>query len=200
MVIPSCLLAQSEEGFVSLMPNKEIAEHWVIVESSPEAWWLENGVIASAGKPMGVLRSKRPYKNYILRAEWRFKSEGWTGAPDKWPNAGFFIHASEELREQSPRWPASFIEIQGHFGQAGSLFGRNAIQGGKRGPIVKNRIPFGEWDRVEIASNNGTVRVVLNGEVVNEGHGADPDQGYICLQAEGWPVYYRNVRIKVLPD
>jgi hypothetical protein len=45
---------------------------------------------------MGYLRTRRKYKNYILRGEWRFEPEGWTGAPERWPNAGFLIHASEE--------------------------------------------------------------------------------------------------------
>src|SRR5690242_8273776 len=172
------------QGFVSLMPDKDIAEKWVAVSAPPEIWSLENGVIACAGKPMGYLRSRQKYRNYVLRGDWRFKTEGWQGAPQKWPNAGFFIHASEEPGKV---WPRSFIEVQGHFGEAGSLFGDH-IQGSRRGPIVKERIPFGEWDRYEITSKDGTVKVVLNGVPVNEGYGADPPEGYICLQSEGWPV------------
>ena len=41
--------------------------------------------------------------------------------------------------------------------------------------------------------------MVLNGVQVNEGTDAEPREGNICLQSEGWPVYYRNVAIKVLP-
>ena len=43
------------------------------------------------------------------------------------------------------------------------------------------------------------MKVVLNGVRVNEGWGADPAEGYICLQSEGWPVFYRKLEIKVLP-
>ena len=125
----------------------------------------------------------------------RFPTEGWKGAPEEWPNAGFFIHASEE---PGKTWPKSFIEVQGHYGEAGSLFG-GRIKGSKRGPIVKDRVPFGEWDRYEVTSQDGTVKVVLNGVQVNEGWGADPAEGYICLQSEGWPVFYRKLEIKVLP-
>jgi hypothetical protein len=195
LLFPAALAAQSD-GFVSLMPQKDVTEHWVIVGTPPEVWKVEDSVIACAGRPMGYLRTKQKYENYILRAEWRFKSEGWEGAPEKWPNAGFFIHASEEVGK---RWPQSFVEVQGHYGQAGSVFG-GQIKGAKRGPIVKDRIPFGEWDRYEITSKDGAVRVLLNGALVNEGYGADPPEGYICLQSEGWPVFYRNVAIKVLPD
>jgi hypothetical protein len=188
--------AGQSEGFVSLMPKKDVTEKWVIVGTPPEVWSVQDGVIACAGKPMGYLRTKDKYKNYIFRAEWKFQKEGWTGAPQRWPNAGFFIHASEEVGK---RWPQSFVEVQGHYGEAGSVF-NGGIQGAKRGPIVQNRIPFGEWDRYEVTSRDGTVKVILNGEMVNEGFGANPPEGYICLQSEGWPVFYRNVEIKVLPE
>lgn len=67
----------------------------------------------------GFLRSKKVYRNYVLRAEWRFQKEGWEpNGPDDWPNAGFFINAGPVMRV----WPIS-QEVQGHFGEAGSLFG-----------------------------------------------------------------------------
>ncbi|HWQ55013.1 MAG TPA: hypothetical protein VN442_15105 [Bryobacteraceae bacterium] len=37
------------------------------------------------------------------------------------------------------------------------------------------------------------------GQLVNEGRNADPSEGNICIQSEGWPVDYRNIEIKVLP-
>jgi hypothetical protein len=97
-------------------------------------------------------------------------------------------------------WPRS-LEVQGHFGEAGSLFGvrGGAIQGAKRGVIVKTRPRFGDWDRYEITSVNGKVTVRLNGEIVNEGTNANPAEGSICLQSEGWEVHYRNVEIRELP-
>jgi hypothetical protein len=64
---------------------------------------------------------------------------------------------------------------------------------------VKDRIPFGDWDRYEITSKDGNVTVMLNGKLVNEGSDAKPAEGNICLQSEGWEVHYRNVEIKELP-
>ncbi len=188
------LPAQSE-GFVSLAPKQDVREHWIIEGTPPETWSVKDGVIWCAGKPNGFLRSKKVYKNFIFRAEWRFQKEGWEGAPEKWPNAGFFIHAGEIHNT----WPTS-LEVQGHFGEAGSLFGVRGgrITGAKRGPIVKDRPPLGDWDRYEITSRDGRITVVLNGKLVNEGWDAYPAEGNICLQSEGWPVQYRNVAIKEL--
>ncbi len=193
--LPLSTAAQST-GFVSLTPQKDVTEHWVIVGTPAEVWSVQDGVIACAGRPNGYLRTNQKYKNYILRGEWRFNTEGWTRAPERWPNAGFFIHASEEVGKV---WPLSFVEVQGHYGEKGSLFS-GGIKGAKRGPIVKDHVAFGEWDKYEITSKDGTVKIVLNDALVNEGYGADPPEGYICLQSEGWPVFYRKIEIKVLPN
>ncbi|MBE0660102.1 MAG: DUF1080 domain-containing protein [Bryobacteraceae bacterium] len=190
--------AFAADGFVSLMPGKNLAEHWTVEGAAPpEAWMLRDGAIATTGQPNGFLRSRKSYRNYILRAEWRFQL-GWTPPKqgDEWPNAGFFIHAGPIQNG----WPTS-LEVQGYYGEAGSLFGVRGgrITGAKRGPFVTDRVPFGTWDRYEITSLNGKVTVRLNGVVVNEGTDAYPAEGNICLQSEGWPVYYRNIEIKELP-
>lgn len=186
------------QDFVSLMPKRDVSEHWTVEGKTPkDAWMVQDGVIICTGQPNGFLRSKKTYRNYVLKAEWRFQG-GWTqteGA-DHWPNAGFFIHSGPV----SNGWPMSF-EVQGHYGEAGSLFGVRGgeIKGAKRGPFVKDRPPFGSWDKYEITSRDGKVTVVLNGVLVNEGTDAKPREGNICLQSEGWPVHYRSIEIKELP-
>ncbi|HET8549774.1 MAG TPA: DUF1080 domain-containing protein [Bryobacteraceae bacterium] len=186
------------EGFTSLMPKSDVTELWIVEGTPRETWKVENGEIVCTGKPNGFLRSRKSYRNYVFRAEWRFRKEGWVPRPEDegWPNAGFFIHAGAVVNG----WPTS-VEVQGHFGEAGSLFGVRGgkIKGAKRGVIVRNRPPFGEWDRYEITSTDGKVIVRLNGELVNEGYDASPAEGSICLQSEGWEVHYRNIEIRELP-
>jgi hypothetical protein len=190
------LLAQSD-GFVSLMPKSDVREFWTIEGTPPESWSVVNGIIKCTGKPNGFLRSKKIYKDYIFRAEWRFQTEGWKPqGEEEWPNAGFFINAGPV----KDTWPVS-LEVQGYFGEAGSLFGVRGgkVKGAQRGPFVKDRPPFGSWDKYVITQQGGRIKIVLNGKPVNEGYDAEPPQGNICLQSEGWPVDYRNVAIKESP-
>jgi hypothetical protein len=124
---------------VSLMPKKNLSEHWMVDGKAPaEAWTLRDGVIACTGQPNGFLRSRMSYRNYVVRAEWRFQT-GWepTGKQE-WPNAGFFIHA----HEVENGWPKS-LEVQGYFGEAGSLFGVRGgkIAGAKRGRSSQTVLP-----------------------------------------------------------
>jgi hypothetical protein len=188
--------AQGANGFTPLMPKREISEHWKQEGGTAETWSLRDGMIYCAGKPDCFLRSNKSYRDFIFRAEWRFVTEGWKqSAPDDWPNAGFFINA----QEINDRWPRS-LEVQGHYGEAGSLFGvrGGAVKGARRGPIDERRIPFGDWDKVEVRSQGGIVTIILNDRKINEGHDISPQEGNICLQAEGWPLYYRALEIQDL--
>lgn len=192
-----CSALWAGDDFVSLMPQKDMSEHWTVEgKTPPDAWYLLNGVIGCTGQPNGFLRSRKKYRNFVLRAQWRFQT-GYEPKPgdNEWPNAGFFIHA-QGIKDG---WPTS-LEVQGYFGEAGSLFGVRGgkITGAKRGPFVKDRPPFGSWDKYEITSKDGKISIVLNGVLVNEGTNAWPEEGHICLQSEGWPVFYRNVEIKEL--
>jgi hypothetical protein len=195
VLIATAVCAQPQKGFVSLMPKESIEEFWIPESAPAEIWSVHDGIIFCKGKPFGFLRSKKKYRNFVLRAEWRFEPEGWTGAPERWPNAGFFIFANEV----KDIWPVS-LEVQGYHGEAGSLFGVRGgkVQGAKRGPFVTDRPPLGSWDKYEITAREGNVQVVLNDKLVNEGHNAVPSEGSICLQSEGWPVQYRNVAVKEL--
>ena len=64
-------------GFVSLMPKRDISEHWTVEGAPASIWRVDGDEIACEGKPNGFLRSKKSYRNYVLRAEWRFRKEGW---------------------------------------------------------------------------------------------------------------------------
>ncbi len=195
-----CSSLFAQDGFQSLMPKRQISEHWTVDgEAPPEAWFLRDGAIGTTGQPNGFLRSKKRYRNFVLRADWRFQKgfKQKPGSDEEWPNAGFFILAGPT----KDGWPTS-LEVQGYFGEVGSVFGVRGgkITGAKRGPFVKeNRPAFGDWDHYEVTVKDGKVTVVLNGVLVNEGTGAWPAEGNICLQSEGWPVEYRNVSVKELP-
>ena len=71
------LPAFAADGFDSLMPKRSIGEHWTVEGATPpEAWFLRDGAIGTTGQPNGFLRSKKKYRNFVLRADWRFQ-KGW---------------------------------------------------------------------------------------------------------------------------
>jgi hypothetical protein len=71
---------------------------------------------------------------------------------------------------------------------------------GKRSFPSKNLTKgINEWNHYYIRAINGEVRLWVNGEEVSGGNGCDPRSGFLCLESEGSPIDFRNLRIRELP-
>jgi hypothetical protein len=57
----------------------------------------------------------------------------------------------------------------------------------------------GEWNHYYVRAINGEVRLWVNGEEVSGGTNCEPRTGYLCLESEGAPIDFKNLRIRELP-
>jgi hypothetical protein len=57
----------------------------------------------------------------------------------------------------------------------------------------------GEWNHYYVRAIDGELRLWVNGEEVSGGTGAEPRTGYLCLESEGAPIEFKNLRIRELP-
>ena len=57
----------------------------------------------------------------------------------------------------------------------------------------------GRWNHYYVRAINGELRLWVNGEEVSGGSGAEPRTGYLCLESEGSPVEFKNIRARELP-
>ncbi len=57
----------------------------------------------------------------------------------------------------------------------------------------------GEWNHYYVRGINGEVRLWVNGQEVSGGTNCEPRTGYLCLESEGSPVEFRQLRIRELP-
>ena len=55
--------------------------------------------------------------------------------------------------------------------------------------------PVGEWNTMIIEARDRTIKVWVNGDLVNYGTECTVDRGQIALQAEGTEVEFRRVEI-----
>jgi hypothetical protein len=55
--------------------------------------------------------------------------------------------------------------------------------------------PVGEWNRLECIVRGDTIRIVLNGVVVNEAENVRPQRGRIQIQSEGAEIFFRKVEL-----
>jgi hypothetical protein len=56
-----------------------------------------------------------------------------------------------------------------------------------------------QWNHYYVRAINGEVRLWVNGEEVTAGTDCNPRSGYLCLESEGSPIDFRNLRIRELP-
>jgi hypothetical protein len=197
------------------------AEDFTRVNCDEGTWtWKEEGVDCT-GKPVGVIRSVKPYKNFELVLQWRHLKSG--------GNSGVFVWASEEaLTDLKPgQLPPGGIEVQvldhGYaeqyekrtgkkpdwFTTNGDVFpvGKSTMKpfppvspNGQRSFPRKNRSQgVGEWNHYYVRAINGEVRLWVNGEEVSGGTDCRPDEGFLCLESEGAPIEFRHLRIRELP-
>ncbi|MCS6949124.1 MAG: DUF1080 domain-containing protein [bacterium] len=164
-----------------------------------DVWRIDGdkGVLICKGRPAGYIRTVADYTNYILRLEWRWAPED-TG----FRNSGVLLR----MRGEDKIWPKS-IEAQLMSGSAGDFW---LIDGVKldtdpariNRDAPTNRIkakmaekPIGEWNEYEIIVDGDRVVLKINGQIVNEGTGAEVVPGKICLQSEGAEIHFRNIRL-----
>jgi hypothetical protein len=57
-----------------------------------------------------------------------------------------------------------------------------------------------EWNHYYVRAVDGEVRLWVNGEEVSGGDGISPAFGFLCLESEGAPVEFRNLRLRRLPS
>ena len=195
-----------EDGFRPLFNGKNLTG-WVNVNLRDDTFSVRDGVIYCTGKPAGVMRTDRHYENFILELQWRhLKPKG---------NAGLFIW-SDAKPVSHPRFTRS-IEVQvldgrntENYTSHGDVF---AIHGAKMTPdrphpagwmrCLPSELrcnPSPEWNRYRVTCNDGVLTLAVNGEVVSGGSQITPRKGYICLESEGSPVEFRDIRIKELPS
>lgn len=196
-------------------------DDFVVVNGAEDTWKFVNGEIHTTGKPIGVMRTKEKFTNFEYVVQWRHLESG--------GNSGIFAWVSDEglAGIQPGQLPRSGIEIQmldhGYHEKYTRSSGRVADWFTSHGdvfPVGMSKMkPFpptspngsrsfpskelsrgvNEWNHYYVRGINGEIRLWVNGEEVSGGTDCTPSTGYLCLEAEGSPVEFRELRIRVLP-
>jgi hypothetical protein len=185
-----------------------------------DTWKWSEGLAQCTGQPIGVTRSQKTFTNFELVVEWRHLKSG--------GNSGVFVWAPEEslAKLEKGNLPHGIeVQVLDHgyaeqyekdtgkkpdwFTTNGDVFpvGTSDMKpfppvapDGKRSFPKKNLSKgVGEWNHYYVRAINGEVRLWVNGEEVSGGTECKPNTGYLCLESEGSPVEFRNLRIRELP-
>lgn len=173
---------------------------------------VRDNLLVTLGSPGGHLITDEIYEDYRLEIEYRFPGE--TG------NGGVLVYASEP-RALYEMFPQS-IEVQMMHENAGDFWViveditvPDMVE--RRGPEEdwgiregENRRILnltdgsentpGEWNEMTVEVLGSSIKVWLNGDLVNHGTDATAERGQIALQAEGAEMEFRKVELTPITE
>jgi arylsulfatase A-like enzyme len=193
-------LASEPAGWVDIMPHESL-EGWTRMTvptgkalDPVNQWSLDkvHGTILCEGNHGHEwLRYDHELTNILLHVEWRFeKREGAKGY-----NSGVFIRNDLEGR----------VWHQAQVGPVAYIFGQTLIHGElspmiKTPPPVVNPLhPVGDWNTYEIRCDGPKITLWVNGDLTGEFAAPEVLKGYWGLEAEGYRIEFRNIKLKTLP-
>lgn len=135
----------------------------------------------------------RQFANFEYHVEWRYTPV--TTANPRYNSGVFFRNDA-----QGNIWH----QAQADSGTGGYIFGVTPVNGeNKRISLAKEKKgqfekPAGEWNVYDIRCAGKHCTLTVNGELSSEGD-FDVPQGYLGLEAEGYLITFRNIRVRPLP-
>jgi hypothetical protein len=214
--LPKAFIAGTEFGWQVLGESD-----FTPVNGAPDTWQWKNGVLHCTGRPTGVVRTRKQYTNFEIVLQWKHLESG--------GNSGLFFWTPEAaLKDLKPgRLPRAGIEVQildhGYLAKYEKATGKKPINFTTNGdifpygtakmtplpPVSPNGLRgfprenlskgFGEWNHYYVRAVNGEIQLWVNGEEVSGCEKCDPHSGFLCLEAEGSPVEFKQLRIRELP-
>lgn len=137
------------------------------------------------------LRFNRELGNFDFKVEWRF-----TPVPGTTKyNSGVFFRNSKD----GTIWHQAQTSLGG-----GYIFAETPVDGkltrvNLQKQMKENRVkPAGEWNAYDIHCVGGTCTLAVNGKVVNTLQ-LSVEKGYVGLEAEGYQITFRHLRLEQLP-
>jgi len=196
----------AEDDLKPLFNGKDLSG-WVEVNCAPSTFQVKDGIIVCSGIPISVLRTEKQYENFILELEWKhLKPKGNAGLfvwSDPLPAPGVPFTRSIEVQILDGRNTENYTSHGDVFAIHGATLvpDRPHPNGWPRClPSERRSKPAGQWNHYRVTCQDGAIKLAVNGKVVSGGSKCMPRKGYICLEAEGSEVHFRNIRIKELPS
>lgn len=189
----NALLSEQEraEGFVSLFDGKTL-DGWWVAGPNKNGFRVNDGAIEWVATGGEMLLTRERYDNFVLRLDWRINKGG---------NSGVFIRAPRSNRASKIGME---IQIMGDAGNTPVKDTTGAVY-----DVVPPRVNAGnpamEWNQYEITVNGPNLKIVLNGQVVQDLNLDDNEElrprlrrGFIGLQDHSCQVAFKNIRVKKL--
>lgn len=184
--------------------------------NTPEMFAVRDGILVTPGASVGHLVSDADFRDFRLEVDYRLPPEGGGGS--------ILVHVSKlrVLRTKSKNIFPQSLDIKIRHKDAGDIYcivenidapdparrprePGQAVGGadGDARHIVKGtdaEKPLTQWNTMAVECRGRSVKIWLNGTLVNEGTNCTTDHGRIALQATEQVVEFRRVELLPLDD
>ncbi len=196
------------EDVLSAELNKAKPAKWYQVNTEADTWKVDGDILKCTGLPIGIIRSEKEYENYIMHVEWSHQKPGGNSGTFAWSKAQpgeNRLPDGVEVQMLDLEW----VKLNTRDGKVppiayvhGEIFGVGGVEivpenpRGKRSKSKENRV-LGktEWNTYDIVCVDGNIKLSVNGKFVNGITNSSQKKGFICLEAEGSEIHFRNIQI-----
>ncbi|MGB1260125.1 MAG: PVC-type heme-binding CxxCH protein [Akkermansiaceae bacterium] len=195
-------------------------EDFVNVNCHPDTWKWEKGHAFCNGKPTGVIRYRKPLTNFEFSCEWMHKQKGGNSGVFVWATPqsinrlaaghgrlpqGIEVQVLDlgyrEIYEKQYKKKGDWFTSHGDVFPVGPIkmkpFPPVAPNGRRSFPSKNTTKGINQWNHYYVRAIDGVVRLWVNGVEVSGGEDINPRAGYLCLESEGAPVEFKNIRLRV---
>ncbi|MDH3583264.1 MAG: DUF1080 domain-containing protein, partial [Phycisphaerae bacterium] len=195
---------------------------WVNVNCWADSWRWEGNHAFCTGKPTGVIRYRQPLTNFELSLEWMHKQKGGNSGVFVWATPKSIINLAKgkgrlpqgievqvldlgykEIYEAQYKKPGNWFTSHGDVFPVGPVkmkpFPPVAPNGRRSFPSRETTRGINQWNHYYIRAIDGEVRLWVNGVEVSGGDNISPAFGFLCLESEGAPVEFKNIRLRKHP-
>jgi len=209
--VPAAAADAPPRGAVVLFDGTGLS-HWVGADSGPARWTLGKGYF-EVRPGTGTLTTVDSFGDMQLHIEWAAPLPA-RGAGQDRGNSGVFLMGRYELQVLDSWHNDTYTD-----GQAGAMYGQHP-------PLFNASLPPGQWQRYDVFFRRprfdtagkllapARVTVLYNGVPVQNNvelfgptswlarlpYTAHPDRLPIALQDHSFPVRYRNIWVRPLPE
>lgn len=162
--------AEKKEGFRLLFDGKTF-NGWKTSDKTAKSWKIEEGLLVLTGGN-GHLFTTDSFEDFVLRLEWRPKKKGY--------NSGLFLRGNNQIQMQQQN--------------CGQLMSNTKET---KGVPNLHKSP-GEWNEWEVTCIGSKISLKVNGTEAWAIDTFKAKKGTIGIEAEGSPIDFKNLRIKVI--
>ena len=182
------------------------------INGDPGTWARRDGLVVTTGQPIGVMCTDKMYENFVLHVDWMHLVAGGNSGVFLWSNA---VPGKNRLPDgiEVQMLDLEWVKLNTRNGVEppiayvhGELFGVGGVKivadnpRGERSMSFENRVlGKGQWNTYDVVAVDGVVKLSVNGKFVNGISQSARRKGYLCLEAEGSEIHFRNVRLLELP-